>query len=77
MSMRDDDTRNSHYDHNDNILIPTTSDKEPIIFRDNDATIEGILYEIDRYYTRNGIFQSLLKHRAVSLSNGKLAIIES
>ena len=55
-------------------LAPVTPDKEPITFVDNDATIEGILYEIGRFFKRNGLFQLLLKHRAVSLSNGKLAV---
>ena len=57
-----------------NHLVPVTIDKEPIIFEDNDATIEGILYEVGRFYKRNGLFQMLFKHRAVPLSNGKLAV---
>ena len=57
-----------------NYLVPVTTDKEPIIFEDNDATIDGILYEVGRFYKRNGLFQTLFAHRAVALSNGKLAV---
>ena len=58
----------------DNYLVPVTIDKEPIIFNGNDATIEGTLYECGRFYKRNGLFQPLFSHRAVALSNGKLAV---
>ena len=69
----DDLTRTSTATTTDN-LIPVNLDREPIIFSDNDASIEGILYEVGRFYKRTGQFQMLFKHRAVSLSNGKLAV---
>jgi hypothetical protein len=73
--MSDDSTTNTLSNTADlNYLVPVTIDKEPIIFEDNDATIEGILYEVGRFYNRTGLFQMLFKHRAVPLSNGKLAV---
>ena len=66
---------NNTYNSTANILIPSFPDKTPIIWEDGcDATISGILYEVGRYYTRTGLFQTYLKHHAVPLANGKLAI---
>ena len=59
---------------NHSILIPVSTDKVPLLWDGNDANILGLLYETGRYYTNKGIFQTLLRHRAVSLSNGKLAV---
>ena len=59
---------------NHSILIPVSTDKVPLLWDGNDANILGLLYETGRYYTNKGIFQTLLRDRAVSLSNGKLAI---
>ena len=56
------------------ILIPVTTDKTALIWDGNDATIKGLLYECGQYYKRKGLFQPLIKHRTVSLSNGKLAL---
>ena len=72
--MSDENTSTLSNNTEHNYLVPVTTDKEPIIFEDNDATIEGILFEVGRFYKRNGLFQTLFKHRAVPLSNGKLAI---
>ena len=67
--MSDDNTTNTLSNTADlNYLVPVTIDKEPIIFEDNDATIEKASC------TRTGLFQMLFKHRAVPLSNGKLAV---
>ena len=55
-------------------LIPVDSDNNPIRFDDNNATMEGTLYEIGRYYEDVGLFQSLLKYGTVVLSNGKQAV---
>ena len=74
MSSIDDGTLSTTDNNSDNIYFPTTPDKEPITYTDNDATIEGTLYEIGRYYKRNGLFQMLFDHHAVSLGNGKLAV---
>ena len=56
------------------ILIPVTTDKTALVWDGNDATINGLLYECGQYYKRKGLFQQLIKHRTVSLSNGKLAV---
>ena len=57
-----------------NILIPVSSDKTPLEWDGNDATILGLLYETGRYYRNKGLFQPLFQHRAVALSNGRLAV---
>ena len=48
-----------------NPLVPTYSDKTPIIWDGNNAHIAGTLYEVGKFYKRTGLFQLLLKHRAV------------
>ena len=72
--MPSDDIESLSTANTDNYLVPVTIDKEPITFNGNDATIEGTLYECGRFYKRNGLFQTLFAHRAVALSNGKLAV---
>ena len=72
--MSNDDLTQTSTATTTNNLIPVNIDREPIIFSDNDASLEGILYEVGRFYKRTGQFQMLFKHRAVSLSNGKLAV---
>lgn len=57
-----------------NIFIPVHSDKTPIVWDGNNATIPGALFEVKRYLKKTGIFQPLLNHRAVALSNGRLAV---
>ena len=42
------------------ILIPTFSDKEPIIWDDNNASLEGVLYEVKQYLVRKNLFAPLL-----------------
>ena len=53
------------------IMVPSTTDMEPIKWNGNDAAIDGTLYEVGLYYKRVGLFQALFEHRAVVLSNGK------
>ena len=70
------DNNNDTLSNNTNtssILIPVTADKSVLSWDGNDATINGLLYECGQYYKRKGLFQPLIKHRTVSLSNGKLA----
>ena len=62
-----------HTEHTD-ILVPIDQYKDPITWDGNAAHIAGILHEIKKYYKRVGIFQPLLEHHAVALSNGKLAV---
>ena len=56
------------------ILVPTFTDKTPIIWDGNNAHIAGMLHEVGKYYKRTGLFQLLLKHRAVALRNGRIAV---
>ena len=78
MSNVDFDTNSntlSHHTAHSDIYVPTTTDGTPIRWiGDNDATIDGTLYEVGRFYKRSGLFQSYFRHHAVALSNGKLAI---
>ena len=71
------------YDDNDNrtlstssdsYIIPVTTDNNKLEWDGNSATILGTFYEVERFYTRVGLFQVLISDRAVALSNGKLAI---
>ena len=50
---------------------------DPIRFNSNPATINGIMYEIEKAMKRTGDFRTFLQHRAVELSNGGLAIESS
>ena len=59
---------------NNNVLVPVSSDKVPLEWDGNDATILGLLYETGRYYRNKGLFQPLILNRAVALSNGRLAV---
>ena len=56
------------------ILIPVSSDKTPLSWDGNDATLLGLLHEVGRHYRNKGLFQTLLRDRAVALSNGRLAV---
>ena len=48
-----------------NPLVPTYSDKNPIIWDGNNAHIAGTLYEVGKFYKRTGLFQLLLKLQAL------------
>ena len=52
---------------------PTDINHQPIIWHGNPAHLEGILYELGKYVTRNGTFVPLFTHCAVLLPNGKMA----
>ena len=56
------------------INVPTDMQKEPLIWDGNDAKIKGLLFELGRYLQRNSILQTYFAHRAVLLSNGKVAV---
>ena len=57
------------------IYIPINPvSKKPLRWDGNDATIIGKLEETWKHYTRKGIFQELIAHRAAPMRNGKLAI---
>ena len=57
-------------------LVPKdqSTPPEPIIWDKNAATIDGFLHEIDKYYVKSALFQSLIKHGSVLLPNGKVAV---
>ena len=55
-------------------LHPVDTDKSPIEWDGNVATLAGILHEIERFYKRKNLFQMLFKHHAVALHSGKLAV---
>ena len=57
-----------------NIYIPVSSDKTALSWDNNDATILGLLFECGKHYKNKGLFQMLLRHRAVALNNGRLAV---
>ena len=70
----DDNDRSTLSNHSDSFLIPVTTDGTKLLWDGNAATILGLLFEVKRFFTRSGLFQMLISARAVSLSNGKLAI---
>ena len=56
-------------------LAPTTADGIPLVWSsDNDAHLEGILFEVGKFFKRKGLFQAFFKNHAAVLSNGKLAV---
>ena len=75
--MINDDNDSRTLSNSDSIIIPVTTDNSKLEWDGNPATIAGMLYEVERFYTRVGLFQVLISDRAVALSNGKLAIKEA
>jgi hypothetical protein len=56
-------------------LAPTTADGIPLVWSsDNEAHLEGLLFEVGKFYKRKGLFQAFFKNHAAVLSNGKLAV---
>jgi hypothetical protein len=56
-------------------LAPTTADGIPLVWSsDNEAHLEGLLFEVGKFYKRKGLFQTFFKNHAAVLSNGKLAV---
>ena len=54
--------------------VPVYPDGSKIISKDNDAAIEGKLYDYGKWSARTGHFQPYFRNRAVLLSNGRLAV---
>ena len=54
--------------------VPVYPDGTRIISKDNDAAIEGKLYDYGKWSVRTGYFQPYFRNRAVLLSNGCLAV---
>lgn len=77
--MSTDDPNNSstlsQYTDN-NLLKPVYTDhsRNHLGWQRRDHPIEGTLHEVGRFFKRRGLFQTFLKHHAVPLSNGKLAV---
>ena len=53
---------------------PVDIDNNPITFDGNPAFAEGVLHEVEKYWVRKGLFQTLLKTNSVLLPNGKEAV---
>ena len=69
-SINNDDNVNT--DNNTvktDILIPVYLDKTPILWDGNDAHIEGLLFDVGRYYKRTGLFQTFLEHHHAPLED--------
>lgn len=54
--------------------VPVYPDGTRIFSKDNDAAIEGKLYDYGKWSVRTGHFQPYFSDRAVLLSNGRLAV---
>ena len=73
MSSPDDDSTLS--DTIIDKLAPTTADGTPLVWSsDNEAHLDGLIFEVGKFYKRKGLFQTFFKHHAAVLSNGKLAV---
>ena len=55
-------------------LVPITSDKEPIKWDGNFATILANIFETSAYHQRRGLFQPFVLNNAALQSNGRLAV---
>ena len=55
-------------------FIPSYTDGSVIIWNGNPAHLEGLLYEVGKFFRRSGYFQYLFEHRAAIVSGGKLAV---
>ena len=73
MPYDDDNDRSTLSTTSTSVYTPVTIDKQPLTWDGNDASILGILYEIGRYFKARGLFQTLLKYRAVAVGT-KLAM---
>ena len=88
MFMSNDLDTNAQYTPT-GILVPVLADGTPIIWDGNDAHIEGTVHDVGNCWpvlttcasavglfqgSSSSRFQPLSKHRAVALSNGKLAV---
>ena len=54
--------------------VPIDIHGEALNWDENDAHMSGLLYMVKKHYERKGLFQALFAHRAVNLSNGKIAV---
>ena len=52
--MINDDNDSRTLSNSDSIIIPVTTDNSKLEWDGNPATIAGMLYEVERFYTRVG-----------------------
>ena len=54
----------------DSIIIPVTTDNNKLEWDGNPATISGMLFEVDRFYTRVGLVASASRRQhCISMSS--------
>ena len=51
----------------------TDSSGDPVTLDDNPAHVAGFLYEVSRYFQREGLHSALIRYGAVVLKNGTRA----
>ena len=73
-SISDDDNNSSTLSNHTDRLQPVFPDGTAIIWDGNDAHIAGALFECKRFFTRTGLFKSLIEHRAAPVGKGLLAV---
>ena len=73
-SISDDDNNSSTLSNHTDRLQPVFPDGTAIIWDGNDAHIAGALFECKRFFTRTGLFKSLIEHRAAPVGKGFLAV---
>ena len=52
----------------------TDSSGDPVTLDDNPAHVAGFLYEVSRYFQREGLHSALIRYGAVVLKNGTTAV---
>ena len=52
----------------------TDSLGDPVTLDDNPAHVAGFLYEVSRYFQREGVHSALIRYGAVVLKNGTTAV---
>ena len=61
--MINDDNDSRTLSNSDSIIIPVTTDNNKLEWDGNPATIAGMLYAVERFFTRVGLFQSSQRPR--------------
>ena len=51
------------------IYKPYTANGQEILYLDNDATLGGILHEVNKFWKRKNFFQTYLKHGVVPVGS--------
>ena len=66
MSHSDDETDSTN---KSDIFKPYTANGQEILYLDNDATLGGILHEVNKFWKRKNLFQTYLKHGVVPVGS--------